>query len=179
MFDWASPPKGEKEGQWDRQQNFLLGWYEGGWVTMNRVWKLSLQWGPQDPMIHAQIQDDKMVWSDLTYWKPCATLRHKILYPWYMRVPYIQEYTEERSLPNSSLTTTTILSWGRTARPRKFLKNLKLKFSLQSCFLLLLLFIAKSSNCTMKFLLFGGHKTASLKQCLQAALGGFAGGWVV
>ena len=31
----------------------------------------------------------------------------------------------------------------------------------------------------MKFLLFGGHKTASLKQCLQAALGGFVGGCVV
>lgn len=30
----------------------------------------------------------------------------------------------------------------------------------------------------MKFLLFGGHKTASLKQCLQAALEGFAGGCV-
>lgn len=30
----------------------------------------------------------------------------------------------------------------------------------------------------MKFPLFGGHKSASLKQSFQAAPGGFAGGWV-
>lgn len=127
-------------------------------------------------MLHAQIQGDKMLWSDRTYWKPCTTLRHKILYPWYMGAPYIQGYTEESSLPNSSLTTTTILSWGRTARPSKSLKNPKLKFSLQSCFLLLLLFIAKSSKCMMKFLLFGGYKTDSLKQCLPVALWGLCWG---